>query len=155
MKKSWWSLGGCQGLELLVKQANNGRSWKTVPIVRIEVWHEWLFSQDGIRPRQPKWVNTTSTQPNQPTQATPVPNLVLAGAHTRTEADVWSRGRRGAVGAAQVIEPSVRVIPQYKPAWLRAIAPSTTPASPSGFLTFWTSCSLHVQSCCCVWVRLR
>ncbi len=117
-------LGRCQGLDLLVKQANNGRSWKTVPIVRVEVWHEWLFSQDGIRPRQPKWVNTTSTQPNQPTQATPVPNLVLAGAHTRTEADVWSiegaveSGRR----AAQVIEPSVRVIPQYKPVWLRVIS---------------------------------
>jgi glycine/D-amino acid oxidase-like deaminating enzyme len=116
-------LGGCEGLDSLVKEANNGRSWKAVPIVRVEVWHEWQFSRDGIRPRQPKWVNTTDTQPNQPTQATPVPNLVLAGAHTRTAADVWSieaaveSGRR----AARVIEPSVEVIPQYKPVPLRAI----------------------------------
>jgi hypothetical protein len=69
-------------------------------------------------------VNTTTTQPNQPTQATPVPNLVLAGAHTQTEADVWSiegaveSGRR----AARVIEPNVNVIAQYKPVWLRAIS---------------------------------
>ena len=117
-------LGSCEGLDLLVKEANDGRTWKTVPIVRVEVWHEWLFSPDGIRPRQPKWVNTTNTQPYQPTQATPVPNLVLAGAHTKTEADVWSiegaveSGRR----AARVIEPSVKVIPQYKPVWLRLIS---------------------------------
>jgi hypothetical protein len=116
-------LSSCDGLDLLVKDANNGRSWKSVPIVRIEVWHEWHFSPDGIKSSQPKWVNTTKTQPNQPTQATPVPNLVLAGAHTRTEADVWSiegaveSGRR----AARVIEPGVKVIPQYVSPFLRVI----------------------------------
>lgn len=116
-------LGSCEGLDLLVKEANNGRSWKSVPIVRIEVWHEWRFSSDGIKSAQPKWVNTTKTQTNQPTQATPVPNLVLAGAHTKTEADVWSiegaveSGRR----AARAIEPSVKVIPQYEPSWLRVV----------------------------------
>jgi Flavin containing amine oxidoreductase len=117
-------LGSCEGLDSLVKEANNGRSWKSVPIVRVEVWHEWLFSPAGIRPRQPKWVNSTKTEPYQPTQATPVPNLVLAGAHTQTEAEVWSiegaveSGRR----AARVIEAGVRVIPQHKPGWLRAIS---------------------------------
>lgn len=117
-------LSSCEGLDLLVKEANNGRSWKSVPIVRIEVWHEWVFSPDGIKAPQSKWVNTTNTQPNQPTQATPVPNLILAGAHTKTEADVWSiegaveSGRR----AARVIEPGVKVIPQYKPVWLRVVS---------------------------------
>jgi hypothetical protein len=117
-------LGSCEGLDLLVKEANNGKSWKAVPIVRVEVWHEWIFSPDGIKAPQSKWVNTTKTQPNQPTQATPVANLVLAGSHTRIEAEVWSiegaieSGRR----AARVIEPSVKVIPQHKPAWLRAIS---------------------------------
>ncbi len=116
-------LSSCDGLDLLVKEANNGRSWESFPIVRIEVWHEWLFSPDGITSAKPKWVNTTKTQPNQPTQATPVPNLVLAGAHTRTEADVWSiegaveSGRR----AARAIEPSVKVLPQYVSPCLRVI----------------------------------
>ena len=116
-------LSSCESLDLLVTEANNGRSWKSVPIVRIEVWHEWRFSSDGIKSAQPKWVNTTKTQTNQPTQATPVPNLVLAGAHTKTEADVWSiegaveSGRR----AARAIEPSVKVIPQYEPPWLRVV----------------------------------
>lgn len=116
-------LGSCGGLDQLVREANNGRSWKSFPIVRIEVWHEWHFSADGISSERPKWVNTTQTQPYQPTQATPVANLVLAGAHTRTEADVWSiegaveSGRR----AARAIEPGVKVIPQYVSPWLRII----------------------------------
>jgi hypothetical protein len=114
----------CGGLDLMLKQANQGRGLKSFPILRVEVWHEWLFAPTGIRPAQPKWVTTTNTQPYQPTQATPVPNLVLAGAHTKTAADVWSiegaveSGRR----AAQVFAPSVKVIPQYKPLWLRAIS---------------------------------
>jgi hypothetical protein len=117
-------LYSCEGLDKLIKEANDGRGLKSFPILRVEVWHEWLFSPAGIRPLQPKWVTTTNTQPYQPTQATPVPNLVLAGAHTRTGADVWSiegaveSGRR----AAQVIVPSVKVIPQYKPLWLRMIS---------------------------------
>lgn len=114
---------GCEGLDLLIKEANGGRGLKAFPITKIEVWHEWRFSPEGIEHPQPKWVNTTRTQPHLPEQATPVPNLVLAGAHTRTAADVWSieaaveSGRR----AARVIEPSVTVIPQYKAPWLRAI----------------------------------
>ena len=53
----------------------------------------------------------------------PVSNLVLAGAHTQTEADVWSiegaveSGRR----AARAIEPSVTVLPQYVSPYLRVI----------------------------------
>ncbi|MFO7557443.1 MAG: FAD-dependent oxidoreductase [Desulfobacterales bacterium] len=117
-------LFSCEGLDALIKEANNGRSLGTFPIVRIEVWHEWLFSPTGIKTYQPKWVTTSNTQPYQPTQATSIPNLVLAGAHTKTEADVWSiegaveSGRR----AAQAIEPSVKVIPQYKSQWLRVIS---------------------------------
>jgi hypothetical protein len=89
-------------------------------IVRIEVWHEWQFSPDGVQGRQPKWVNRVGNQAFLPTQATPVPNLVLAGAHTRTDVDVWSieaaveSGRR----AAKVFEPGVKVLGQYHPRWL-------------------------------------
>jgi hypothetical protein len=113
----------CGSLESIIRQANNGRSLASFPIVRIEVWHEWTFSPNGIRGRDPKWVNSTHTQPFQPTQATPVTNLVLAGAHTRTAANVWSieaaveSGRR----AAQLIEPDVTVIAQHKPAWIRQL----------------------------------
>ncbi len=114
-------LFACEALNAFIKEANGGRGLETFPILRIEVWHEWRFSPDGIQTHQPKWVTTTNTQPFQPTQATPVPNLVLAGAHTQTEADVWSiegaveSGRR----AAQAIEPDVKVISQYNPWWLR------------------------------------
>ncbi len=115
-------LFSCGGIEALVMEANGGRGLKSFPILRIEVWHEWKFSPDGIRTYQPKWVTTGNTQSYRPTQATPVPNLALAGAHTKTAADVWSiegaveSGRR----AAQAFEPGVKVFPQYRPWYLRA-----------------------------------
>jgi len=113
----------CGALDTLIREANGGRTLASFPIERIEVWHEWTFSPDGIRPRQPKWVTTTGTQPFLPQQRTPVPNLLLAGAHTRTDADVWSvegaveSGRR----AARIVEPDVEVLPQYLPLLLRGL----------------------------------
>ncbi len=113
----------CEALDRLIREANGGRGLESFEIFRLEIWHEWEFSPEGIKTYQFKWVNSTQTKPYRPTQATPVPNLVLAGAHTETEADVWSiegaveSGRR----AAKVIEPSVSVFPQYNPWWLRWI----------------------------------
>lgn len=113
----------CGALDALIREGNQGRPLSSFQIIRFEIWHEWKFSPDGIRPRQPKWVTTTHTQPWLPTQATPVANLALAGAHTRTAADVWSiegaveSGRR----AARVFEPDVVVLPQYLPTVLRVL----------------------------------
>jgi uncharacterized protein with NAD-binding domain and iron-sulfur cluster len=113
----------CTGLDAMIREANGGKSLREFTIRRIEVWHEWEFSPEGIRFHQPKWVNRTNNQQYLPTQATPVPNLVLAGAHTKTDVDVWSieaaveSGRR----AAKVFEPSIRVLPQYRPLWLRTL----------------------------------
>lgn len=53
------------------------------------------------------------TQPYLPNQKTPVPNLLLAGAHTKTDADIWSieaaveSGRR----AAKVIDIFLCLVP--------------------------------------------
>ena len=115
-------LARCGSLDAIVREANQGRPLETFQIHRVEVWHEWDFSPAGIQTRQPKWVTSTNTQPFMPTQRTPIPNLLLAGAHTRTEADVWSieaaveSGRR----AAREAEPDVEVLPQYMPWLLRA-----------------------------------
>lgn len=111
----------CQALDQLIRQANGGRSLRDFPLLRVEVWHEWQFGP--LRSPQPKWVNTSHNQPHLPRQKTSYPNLHLVGAHTRTQADVWSieaaveSGRRG----AQLIDPGVRVLAQHHPAWLRAI----------------------------------
>jgi uncharacterized protein with NAD-binding domain and iron-sulfur cluster len=111
-------------LDLMIKKANNGRSLREFPMLTTEVWHEWHFSPSGITPDQPKWVTTTNTQPHRPSQATSIPNLVLAGAHTNTEADIWSiegaveSGRR----AAKVFEPDVVVKSQHKPLLLKVSA---------------------------------
>jgi hypothetical protein len=116
-------LASCGGLDHMIQEANDGRSWREFAIVRIEVWHEWTFSPNGIQPKQPKWVNTTNTQRWLPAQKTPVANLLIAGAHTRTDADVWSieaaveSGRR----AAQVLEPDVEVKLTAIPAPIRIL----------------------------------
>jgi hypothetical protein len=90
----------------------------------MEVWHEWTFSPEGIVPRRRKWVTSTTTQCHRPTQTTPCANLLLAGAHTRTAADIWSiegaveSGRR----AARCIDRRVTVLPQYRPLVQRVLA---------------------------------
>ncbi len=114
----------CGALNDLIKEANNGRGLKEFPLIKIEVWREWEFSSAGIKPLQPKWVNTTNTQAYLPTQKTPVSNLFLAGAHTKTQAQVWSiegaveSGRR----AAKSIDDRVKVIDQYIPLWIKSLS---------------------------------
>ena len=113
-----------EGLDFMIREANDNRGINDFAISRTEVWPEWTFSPSGITPDQPKWVTTTNTQSHRPSQATSIPNLVLAGAHTRTEADIWSiegaveSGRR----AARVFEADVEVIGQHKPLPLRSLA---------------------------------
>ncbi len=109
----------CGALDELIKEANHGRGLKEFPIIKIEVWHEWEFSSEGIKSLQPKWVNSTHTHAYIPAQKTPVSNLFLAGAHTQTQAQVWSiegaveSGRR----AAKAIDDKVAVLDQYRPIW--------------------------------------
>lgn len=114
---------GCESLDRLIREANGGRGLRSFRLTRFEVWPEWIFSPQGIRGPRPKWVDTTTTRPHQPGQTTTVPNLMLAGAHTRTQADVWSieaaveSGRR----AARAIDPGVHVIAQRVPGWIRLL----------------------------------
>lgn len=114
---------GCQGLDVLLRALNGGRGLRDFRLLRMEVWHEWRFSPEGIEPRQPKWVTSTNTQPYLPTQTTSVDNLLLAGAHTKTAADVWSIEAAVESGrwAARAIDPLVGVLPQHKAWWLRAL----------------------------------
>ena len=114
----------CGALDGLIKEANHGRGLRDFSLVKIEVWHEWEFSPEGIKSLQPKWVNSTDTQTYLPAQKTPVPNLFLAGAHTRTQAQVWSiegaveSGRR----AAKAIDDRVAVLDQVRPLWIRTLS---------------------------------
>jgi hypothetical protein len=115
---------GCGALDELIKEANKGRGLKDFNLIKVEVWHEWELSDAGIKPLQPKWATTTSTQAYLPGQRTPVQNLFLAGAHTRTQAQVWSiegaveSGRR----AAHAIDDRVEVLDQELPLWILVLA---------------------------------
>ncbi|MCP5530996.1 MAG: FAD-dependent oxidoreductase [Opitutaceae bacterium] len=89
--KSRWGLGGHWSARLSSCSAST--------CSRIAAKSRVAHSHAHLEPR---------VHPHLPRQATPVPNLFLAGAHTRTEADVWSiegaveSGRR----AAQVVDHS-------------------------------------------------
>jgi uncharacterized protein with NAD-binding domain and iron-sulfur cluster len=114
----------CGALDELIKEANDGRGLRDFSMVKVEVWNEWEFSNEGIKPLQPKWVNATNTQAYLPAQKTPVLNLFLAGAHTRTQARVWSiegaveSGRR----AAKAIDNRVEVLDQYRSLWIKILS---------------------------------
>ena len=110
-------LAACKGLDVVLRMENAGRGLADFERLRVEVWHEWRFSPSGIGGGQPKFVNDTTTQPHHPDQRTPVANLALAGAHTRTQADLWSiegaveSGRR----AARLFDPRVPLVEQRVP----------------------------------------
>lgn len=112
----------CGALDSILREANDGHGFEDLTIVRFEVWHEWEFHPQGVRGSQPKWVNDTTRQPHLPSQRTGLQNLALAGAHTRTDADLWSiegaveSGRR----AAKIFDHRVPVIDQPTPWWIRA-----------------------------------
>jgi hypothetical protein len=114
----------CGALDEMIRDANNGKSLKDFSNVKIEIWHEWEFSSNGIKHFQPKWVTTQDTQAYMPSQKTPVPNLFLAGSHTAVKANVWSiegaveSGRR----AANSIDQRVKVIDQHRSGWLYLFA---------------------------------
>jgi len=115
---------GCGALDEMIREANGGRSLQEFRLIKVEVWHEWELSSAGIKPLQPKWATTTNTQGYLPGQRTPVSNLFLAGAHTRTQAQVWSiegaveSGRR----AAHAIDNRVEVLNQELPLWILVLA---------------------------------
>jgi hypothetical protein len=115
---------GCGALDELVREANGGKGLQDFTLIRVEVGQEWEFSGAGIKPLQPKWASSTSTHPHRPRQWTPVNNLFLAGAHTRTQAQLWSiegaveSGRR----AAQAIDERAEVLDQQLPLWILVLA---------------------------------
>ncbi|HLE01790.1 MAG TPA: FAD-dependent oxidoreductase [Bdellovibrionota bacterium] len=112
---------GCGSLDNEIRQSNQGRSLASFSILNIEVWHEWHFNSENISGINRKWVNNTRNEEHRPKQVTTIPNLFLAGAHTKTAADVWSiegaveSGRR----AAQAVDRRVSVLEQYRPPWLK------------------------------------
>lgn len=73
-----------QGLDFFLDKA----------LVHFEVWHSWHFVGEEnisvVKETEPKWVNTTNTQPYQPTNNTSTKNLFLGGAHVKTSTELWS-----------------------------------------------------------------
>jgi len=120
-----------QSLDKMIRESNGGRSLSSFEIARTEVWHSWIFptESDGVTKvdaPQPKWVTSTNTQAFLPTAKTSISNLILAGSHTRTGADLWSMegaAESGKRAAFLLKESSVgrTVIPQYKPVLLRCM----------------------------------
>jgi hypothetical protein len=133
-----WQIFGSKGLDAMISVANGGKSLSSFrkSIVRTEVWHEWVFfehpsgpAKNYVRSAQSKWVNYIGTQQFRPTTKTSISNLFLAGAHVKTDADIWSMegaaesGRRAAFGIAELEGcGEKKTIVVKPPAWLRALS---------------------------------
>lgn len=111
----------CESLNNEIKKANGGKSLADFALSEIEVWPEWEFSEKGIKTPSPKWVNNANNQKFLPGQRTSLANLALAGAHTRTQADVWSIEAAVESGrlAAKAIDSRAQVIEQKRPMWIQ------------------------------------
>jgi uncharacterized protein with NAD-binding domain and iron-sulfur cluster len=89
----------------MIQNSNNGKNLSDYTLLDIEVWHKWIFPEDNhgiITSEEPKWVNSVGSRKHHPKTLTSFPNLLLAGSHTETNADLWSMegacesGRRAA-----------------------------------------------------------
>lgn len=115
----------CQNFQTILKQYNDNKSFDDLKIIDVDVWHEWTFDPiDGIKPQQPKWVTSASNQQFRSKQKTSIPNLFLGGAHTITDADIWSI--EGAVESGKRISKMITKedyqSTDYKPTFIHALS---------------------------------
>ena len=83
----------CRDFDQMNRSANSGRALASFEIAEIEVWPTWVFPKNNngtVYGEQPKWVNSVGSLQYQPNTVTGISNLFLAGAHTKTSADLWS-----------------------------------------------------------------
>jgi len=135
MEEVWRQIAKCADFQTRIKSANHGRHLASFQVIHFEVWHSWLFPKEGtegsnpsttLTAEQPKWVNSCHTQPFMPNASTSFHNLFLAGAHTRTSADLWSMegaaesGRRSAFLAMgySLKQAKSMIWQQHVPLWM-------------------------------------
>lgn len=113
-----------KNLEEILKQYNSNKGFDDFKIKNIDVWNEWTFDPiNGIKPKQPKWVNSNTNQHYRSTQKTSVPNLFLAGAHTITDADIWSIEGAAESGkkVSSLINKENYISTDYKPIFIKTL----------------------------------
>jgi len=75
---------------------------QSTEVDRIKIWKHWHFDSKKNRlVSHPKWVTTTTTYGNRPSQITSIKNLFLGGAHTNTTTKLWSM--EGAVESGKLV----------------------------------------------------
>ena len=57
-------------------------------IVYEEIFEDWYWNGKRLVSKHPKWVNSVGE--TRPSNETEIPNMWVAGAHTKTSTDVWS-----------------------------------------------------------------
>ncbi|MBL4898465.1 MAG: FAD-dependent oxidoreductase [Colwellia sp.] len=113
----------CDEFDNMIKKYNNGQGLQDFNTPDIEVWNSWEFpnedSSDKVRDSsQPKWVNNTENFKYLPnTISDNINGLYLAGAHTKTNANIYSMEAAVESGkrAADLISDQDTVIPQHTP----------------------------------------
>lgn len=105
----------CQDLIEMVAEYNDGLALQEVPVKRVEVWKTWIFDGSKLQNSEKKWVNNSRNWEYQPSAVTSVPNLLLAGAHTKTNADLYSMEAAAESGRRvyDIVTDSNTVIPQH------------------------------------------
>jgi hypothetical protein len=113
-----------KNLENILKNSNDGKGFNDFNMINIDVWNEWTFDPNkGIEGKQPKWVNSNLNQQYRSKQDTTVPNLFLAGAHTITDADIWSIEGAAESGkrVSKLITKESFISTDYKPVFIQIL----------------------------------
>ena len=66
----------------------------------MKIWKNWHVVNGRLQ-SHPKWVTSTTTYGNRPSQKTSIDNLYLAGSHTKTTTSLWSM--EGAVESGKLV----------------------------------------------------
>ena len=78
----------------------NGKNFADFEILAMYVWNGWEMVCGELTEINKKWVNTTNTFQYRPSQNTPISNLFLSGAHTKTSINIWSM--EGAIESGKI-----------------------------------------------------
>ncbi len=118
-EEAWAQVLACEGL-IAAARPEGGGTLRDVNVAGFHMWDSFAVKDGKLQTWEPRWTNNTGTLRLRPENRTAFPNLVLAGAYTRTDIEIYcmegacESGRRAAAAIAEDVQ--VRRHPRTWPA---------------------------------------
>jgi hypothetical protein len=117
-EEAWAQVLACEGL-IAASRAEGGGTLRDVKVAGFYMWDSFTVQDGKMQTWEPRWTNNVGTLRLRPPNETAFDNLVLAGAYTRTDMEIYcmegacESGRRAAATIARGVEvrPHIRSRP--------------------------------------------